>query len=79
MPSKKRKKLVLGSEPALTGSEGGTDASHVVAQTGITMPVYGPGDHRLLGTAEEYVKVDDFISALKIYALTVYYMLGIKD
>ena len=55
---KKAQKLVLGTEPALTGSEGGTDASHVVAQTGIPMPVYGPGDHRLLGTAEEYVKVD---------------------
>lgn len=76
---KKAQKLVLGTEPALTGSEGGTDASHVVAQTGIPMPVYGPGDHRLLGTAEEHVKIDDFISAIKIYALTVYYMLGIKD
>ena len=70
-------KLVTGKDLALTGSEGGTDASHVVAQTGIPMPVFGPGDHRLLGTVDECVPLDDFINAIKIYALTVYYMLGI--
>ena len=70
-------KLVTGKDLALTGSEGGTDASHVVAQTGIPMPVFGPGDHRLLGTVDECVPLDDFIDAIKIYALTVYYMLGI--
>lgn len=75
---RRAQRLVMGTEPELTGSEGGTDASHVVAQTGIPMPVYGPGNHNLLGTAEEYVCIDDFIGAVKIYALTIYYMLGIE-
>lgn len=72
-------KLVNGTELLLTGSEGGTDASHVVSQTGIPMPVFGPGDHRLLGTVEEHVSVEQFIDAIKVYALTVYYMLGIEE
>lgn len=71
-------KLVTGKDMALTGSEGGTDASHVVAQTGIPMPVFGPGDHILLGTVNECVALDDFINAIKIYALSVYYMMGIE-
>lgn len=74
---RRAQKLVTGCDLILTGSEGGTDASHVVAQTGIPMPVYGPGNHNLLGTVDEYVAVEDFINAIKIYALTVYYMLGI--
>ena len=69
-------KLVTGRDLELTGSEGGTDASHVVAQTGIPMPVFGPGDHNLLGTVDECVALDDFIDAIKVYALTVYYMMG---
>lgn len=76
---RRAQRLVTGRELVLTGSEGGTDASHVVARTGIPMPVYGPGDHTLLGTVEECVPAEDFISAVKIYALTVYYMLGVED
>jgi succinyl-diaminopimelate desuccinylase len=69
-------KLVTGRDLPMTGSEGGTDASHVVAQTGIPMPVYGPGDYRLLGTVDENVPISDFLDAIKVYALTIYYMLG---
>jgi succinyl-diaminopimelate desuccinylase len=71
--------LVRGQKLRKTGSEGGTDASHVVARTGIPMPVYGPGDYRLLGTTEEHVPLKDFIDAIKIYALSIYYMLGTGD
>lgn len=71
--------LVKGRKMELIGSEGGTDASHVVARTGIPMPVYGPGDYRLLGTVDECVSLDEFINAIKIYALTVYYMQGIGE
>jgi len=75
---RKALKLASGVDVRLTGSEGGTDASHVVAQTGIPMPVFGPGDHNLLGTSEEHVSLEDFLNAIKTYALTVYYMMGIE-
>lgn len=75
---RKALKLASGTNLQLTGSEGGTDASHVVARTGIPMPVFGPGDHNLLGTNQEHVKVEDFLNAIKTYALTVYYMMGIE-
>lgn len=72
-------KLICGTEMGIVGSEGGTDGSHVVAMTGIPMPVYGPGNYKLLGTEEEYIALDQFIDAVKIYALTIYYMLGIDE
>ena len=75
---RKALKLSSSTDLQLTGSEGGTDGSHVVARTGIPMPVFGPGDHNLLGTREEHVKVEDFLNAIKTYALTVYYMMGME-
>ena len=76
---RKAQMLVTGKELLLTGSEGGTDASLVVYSTGIPMPVYGPGDYKLLGTVNEHVTIDDFINAIKIYALSIYYTLGINE
>lgn len=76
---RKAQMLVTGKELMLTGSEGGTDASLVVYHTGMPMPVYGPGNYKLLGTVNEHVTIEDFINAIKIYALSIYYMLGIHD
>lgn len=76
---KRAQKIVMGTEPELTGSEGGTDASLVVFYTGIPMPVYGPGNYKLLGTVDEHVTIEDFLNAIKIYALTIYYTLGAGD
>lgn len=73
---RKAQMLVTGKDLMLTGSEGGTDASLVVYYTGIPMPVYGPGNYKLLGTVDEHVTIDDFLNAIKIYALSIYYMLG---
>lgn len=73
---RKAQMLVTGKDLLLTGSEGGTDASLVVYHTGIPMPVYGPGNYKLLGTVNEHVTEDDFINAIKIYALSIYYALG---
>lgn len=73
---RKAQLLVTGEELELTGSEGGTDASLIVYHTGLPMPVYGPGDYRLLGTVNEHITADDFLSAIKIYALSIYYTLG---
>lgn len=75
---RRAQKLVTGKDLILSGSEGGTDASHVVALTGIPMPVYGPGDYKLLGTPNECVSLEDFLNAVKIYALTIYYTLGVE-
>lgn len=71
--------LVTGKEMGLIGSQGGTDASLIVYRTGMPMPVYGPGDYKLLGTVNECVSIEDFLNAIKIYALSIYYTLGIDE
>ena len=72
----KAHKLIRQADLLITGSEGGTDASHVVAQIGLPMPVYGPGEECRVGAVDECIELDDLIDAVKVYALTVYYALG---
>jgi len=41
------------------------------------MPIYGPGDYLQLCLAtNESIAVKDIIDAIKVYALTIYYLLG---
>lgn len=69
----KAHKLIRGEDLIFASSEGGTDASHVVDQLQIPMPVYGPGEESLIGTVQECIDLDDIVDAVKVYALTIYY------
>jgi len=73
----KAHKLVKGEDLPIGGKDAGTDAAWIVAATGIPMPIYGPGDylkHSL--AANESIALKDIIDAVKVYALTIYYLLG---
>ncbi len=70
--------LVKGEPLPVASSEGGTDASHVVDQLQIPMPVYGPGEESLIGTVQECIDLDDIVDAVKVYALTIYYTMGLQ-
>lgn len=75
---KKAHQLVRGEDLPFRGGEGGTDASHVVHMTGLPMPVYGPGDVTMTGCVDENVPIDDVVDAVKVYALAIYYALGLE-
>ncbi len=67
---------VTGKELPMVAEEGGTDATFVVEATGIPMPVFGPGDVTLCAALDEAVELEDIIMAVKVYALAIYYALG---
>ena len=73
---KRAHQKVRGTELPFAGGEGGTDASHVVHETGLPMPVYGPGDVTKTGCVDENIPLDDVVDAVKVYALAIYYALG---
>ena len=69
---------IKGVRLPLAGEEGGADAAFVIDATGIPMPIYGPGDIKLAAAIDECVELEDIITAIKVYALSIYYALG-KD
>ena len=73
----KAHKYVRGEGLPVAGKEGGTDASYIHTQTGIPMPVYGPGDYlHFVAAVNENILLDDVIDTVKIYALAIYYYLA---
>jgi len=73
----KAHKIVIGEDLPIGGKDAGTDASWIVAATGMPMPIYGPGDYLKNSlAANENIVLKDIIDAVKIYALTIYYLLG---
>ncbi len=68
---------VRGCELKFRGGEGGNRRFHVVNTAHIPMPVIGPGDVTMCGAPDEHVPVRDLIDAVKMYALTILYALGI--
>jgi len=73
----KAHKLVKGEDLPIGGKDAGTDAAWIVAATGMPMPIYGPGDYlQLCLAANESIALKDIIDAIKVYALSIYYLLG---
>jgi len=70
-------KKVSGVEPAPIIGLGATDA-RLWRQVGVPAFVYGPSP-RNMGTANEYVKIDEFMHVAKVHALSALDFLGFEE
>lgn len=53
-----------------------SDAVHIMDQTGMQMLIYGPGDLDICSTGEEYVVIDEYLTAIMIYIRMLDLLLG---
>jgi acetylornithine deacetylase/succinyl-diaminopimelate desuccinylase family protein len=67
---------LMGKRPQLSSYRFGTDASYLGAVAKIPTVGFGPGDERNAHGPNEFVKIDDFILASKVYALFVLRLLS---
>jgi succinyl-diaminopimelate desuccinylase len=63
-------KDVTGNNPLITMCVGGLDMRYF-SEIGIPTIAYGPGDFRLAHTVNEYVDIQQLVTAAKVYALLV--------
>lgn len=62
---------VTGVSPEIKGKSGGTDASWIVNHAGIPAIIFGPGEYLKASlAANEFVGIEDLITATKVYMLT---------
>ena len=61
---------VTGREPIIAGKDASSDAS-LLTDAGIPTVLFGPGQHRVSHTADEYVDLEKVVQAAKILTLTV--------
>jgi succinyl-diaminopimelate desuccinylase len=68
---------VLGVQPSFVASPGTYDQKHVVRRAGIAECIaYGPGRLVLAHQPDEYVAVDDLVSAARVMAVLVLRLLA---
>ena len=68
---------VLGSEPALEAATYGADMRHFITFGGMPCVMYGAGDIRVAHAPDEYIEVEDLLTAVKVVALTLVEWCGV--
>jgi succinyl-diaminopimelate desuccinylase len=58
---------ITGTEPAVTGKAACTDASYLYHLKGIPTVIFGPGNEKLSHKPDECVKIDDLVTATRVY------------
>jgi succinyl-diaminopimelate desuccinylase len=66
----------LGREPRYGGVPGSTDGTFLRAWAGLPIVTVGPGNRQIPHQADEYVDVDDLVTAARLYAAAIVYFLG---
>lgn len=69
-------RAVTGRPPRYGGVPGATDGTFLHAWAGIPIVTIGPGKRDVPHQADEYIDVDELVSAARIYAATIVHFLG---
>lgn len=64
-------KEATGRIPVIKGHEGATDARFLIKYGATPTVIFGPGTITQMHATDEWVKVDDLITAVKVLALTI--------
>jgi len=62
---------VSGKEPRITGREGAADIRYLIKDAGIPTVIFGPGATEQMHANDEWVDINDVITATKVLALTI--------
>lgn len=70
---------VMGREPALSGREGAADIRHLVKYGDTPTVIFGPGMTEQMHANNEWVKLADYLNAIRILARTIVSWCGIAE
>lgn len=64
-------KEVTGVEPEISGRQGAADTRFLIKYGDTPTVIFGPGPTAQMHANDEYVDIDDYITAIKVYALSM--------
>lgn len=62
---------VVGEAPEISGRQGAADTRFLINNGDTPTVIFGPGPTAVMHANDEYVEIDDYITAIKIYALAI--------
>jgi len=63
---------VTGKQPVITGRQGAADTRFLNSYGNTPTVIFGPGSTAVMHCNDEYVSIDDYITAIKVMALSIY-------
>ena len=71
-------KEVAGKEPEISGRQGAADTRFLINNGDTPTVIFGPGPTAVMHANDEYVEIDDYITAIKVYALSICDWCGVE-
>jgi acetylornithine deacetylase len=65
-------KEVTGKDPVISGRQGAADTRFLNLYADTPTVIFGPGSTAVMHSDDEYVSVDDYITSIKVMALSIY-------
>jgi acetylornithine deacetylase len=62
---------VVGRDPQVSGRQGAADTRFLNEYANTPTVIFGPGSTAVMHATDEYVSIDDYITAIKVVALSV--------
>lgn len=63
---------VTGKEPVISGRQGAADTRFLNSYGNTPTVIFGPGSTAVMHSDDEYVSIDDYITSIKVMALSIY-------
>ena len=62
---------ITGREPEITGRQGAADTRFLNSYGQTPTVIFGPGSTAVMHADDEYVSIDDYMTAIKVLALSI--------
>ena len=69
---------ITGKEPVISGRQGAADTRFLNSYGNTPTVIFGPGSTAIMHANDEYVSIDDYITSIKVMALSIYDWCGVE-
>jgi acetylornithine deacetylase len=67
----KNYKEITGRDPEISGRQGAADTRFLNRYAATPTVIFGPGSTAVMHADDEYVSIDDYMTAIKVMALSI--------
>jgi acetylornithine deacetylase len=71
-------KELTGKDPVISGRQGAADTRFLNSYGNTPTVIFGPGSTAIMHANDEYVSIDDYITSIKVMALSIYDWCGVE-
>ncbi|MBN9249030.1 MAG: ArgE/DapE family deacylase [Mesorhizobium sp.] len=70
---------ITGKQPTISGRQGAADTRFLNSYGNTPTVIFGPGSTAVMHANDEYVSIDDYITSIKVMALSIYDWCGAQN